>query len=540
MAQRFDLVIKNGRVLDGTGSPWAKQDIGVSGGKIVRVGTVGESAEKVIDAAGLAVSPGFIDLHSHTDHTILPHPNAESFIMQGITTCAAGNCGLSMGPVAPSNRKLLMDYLKPFVEKGYDYGWDWQTDAGFFDRVAQNGTALNLAPLAGQGTIRIAVMGFSAASPTRTEMDEMKRLLRESLEAGAFGMSTGLVYPPGSYSSTEEIIELASVLKKYGGIYTTHMRNEEDRLVDSVDETIRIGETNGVPVEISHLKAKGRANWGKVNSVLRIMEAARDRGVEITGDVYPYLAGSTSIVAALPVWVQEGGMAKMLARLKDEEVRKKAQYEIESGTMIGSNGIKAAGWNGIYVSACAPRPEYEGKNLEQILKMRNAWDDPFDGYFDLLLDIEGNAGTVQFFMDEEDVRTVIAHPLVSFITDAGATAPDAGGKPHPRAYGTFPRVLAKYVREEKLLSLSEAVRKMTAMPAAKLGLKDRGLIKEGFAADMVVFDPAAVKDKATYDNPHQYPEGINYVIVNGKIVADHGKVTGARPGRILRREQDGK
>lgn len=536
MAREFDLVIKGGRVLDGTGSPWFKKDIGIKDGKIEFIGALPGNTVRTIDAAGLTVSPGFIDLHSHTDHTILPHPNAESFIMQGITTCAVGNCGLSMAPVAPPNRTLLMNYLKPFLESGYDYGWGWRTDAEYFARVAENGTALNLAPLAGQGTIRIAVMGFSSASPTREQMDEMKRLLEQSMEWGAFGLSTGLVYPPGSYSSTEEITQLASVLKKYGGIYATHMRNEEDRLIDSVDETIRIGEASGVSVEISHMKAKGRANWGKVNAVLRIMEAARQRGVEVTGDVYPYLAGSTSIVAALPVWVQEGGTEKMLARLKEKEVRQKAQYEIESGTMIGSNGIKAAGWHGIFISACAPRKEYEGKSLEQILKLRNAYDNPFDGYFDLLLEIEGNAATVQFYMDEADVRTVISHPLVSFITDAGATSPGAGGKPHPRTYGTFPRVLARYVREEKILSLEEAVRKMTAMPAGKLDLKDRGLLKEGFAADIVIFNPSTIQDRATFDDPHQYPDGIEYVIINGKVVAEQGRVTGVKPGRILRRE----
>lgn len=254
------------------------------------------------------------------------------------------------------------------------------------------------------------------------------------------------------------------------------------------------------------------------------------------GDVYPYLAGATSITASLPVWVQEGGTEKMLVRLKDEEVRKKAQYEIESGTMIGSNGIKAAGWHGIFLSSCPAHKEYEGKSLEQILKMRNAFDNPFGGYFDLLLDIEGNAGTVQFFMDEEDVKTIIASLLATFITDAAATSPEAGGKPHPRAYGTFPRVLGKYVREDKVLSLEEAVRKMTAMPAGKMGIKGRGLLKEGFFADIVIFNPETIKDKATFDEPHQYPEGIEYVIVNGKIVAEHGKVTGVRPGQILRRE----
>jgi N-acyl-D-aspartate/D-glutamate deacylase len=348
-------------------------------------------------------------------------------------------------------------------------------------------------------------------------------------------MSTGLIYPPGTYSSTEELIELASVLKKYGAIYTTHMRNEGDKLIESVEEAIKIGEGNNIAVEISHHKTSGRTNWGKVNATLRAMEQARERGVEVNCDVYPYTAGSTTITAVLHTWALEGGVGQMLERLKRKETRERIRKESAEGTMKGENWIKAAGWDGIVIGECPSKKQYEGKSLEKILKEKNRLNEPYEGLFDWLLEVEGNATMVIFVMDEADVRTVMSSPLSSIISDSWATAPTAGGKPHPRAYGTFPRVLGRYVREEKILTLEDAIRKMTSLPAGKLGLQDRGIIKEGFWADIVVFDPDKIKDKATYADPHQYPEGIDYVIVNGQVAVDHGTLTGARPGKVLRR-----
>jgi len=535
MAELFDILIKDGNVIDGTGSLWFKKDIGISEGKIKGVGFIAEKGKKTIDAKGMVVSPGFIDLHNHTDLSILPHPNAESYIMQGVTTVVVGNCGLSMAPVNPGKVELLKRYLSPFLASGFDYGWNWRTLREYHEKVQKLGTSLNLAPLAGQGTIRLAVKGFDSNEASKEEMNQMKKLLEQSLEDGAFGMSTGLIYPPGTYSSTEELIELASVLTRYGALYTTHMRNEGDRLMEAVEEAIRIGEENNIAVEISHHKASGRTNWGKINATLRAMEQARKRGVEVNCDVYPYTAGSTTITAVLPTWALEGGVENMLERLKSKETREVIKRESVEGTMKGENWIKAAGWNGIVIGECSSKKQYEGKSLEEILKEQNRFNKPYEGFFDWLLEIEGNATMVIFVMDEADVKTVMSSPLSSIISDSWATAPSAGGKPHPRVYGTFPRVLGKYVREEKILTLQDAIRKMTSLPAGKLGLQNRGIIKEGFWADIVVFDPDKIKDKATYSDPHQYPEGINYVIVNGQIVVENGRLTGVRPGKALRR-----
>ncbi len=534
MVEEFDLVIKNGRIVDGTGVPWFKGDIAVKDGRIAKIGKIKERGEIEIDAAGKVISPGFIDLHNHSDLTILAYPNAESYIMQGVTTAVVGNCGLSMAPLNPDKVDLLKRYVSPFLVKGFDYGWDWRTLGEFYEKVKKQGTTMNLAPLVGQGTVRLAVKGFDPGKPSKEELDEMKALVAQAMEEGAFGMSTGLIYPPGSYATTEEIIELAKVVAEYGGIYATHMRNEGKRLIEAVEEAIRIGEEAGVPVEISHHKASGKPNWGKVCATLRLMERARKRGVEVHCDVYPYTAGSTTITALLPNWVLEGGVNKMLERLKDKEVRERIKQEIEEDRVIGENFLKAAGWDGVLISQCSIE-EYEGKTLEQILKEKGTFDSPYDGLFDWLIEIKGDAAMVLFLMDEEDVKWVLSNPLSSVISDSWVTAPYAGGKPHPRAYGTFPRVLGKYVREEGLLSLEEAIRKMTSQPAGKIRLQDRGLLREGFWADIVIFDPKTIRDKATYQNPHQYPEGIEYVVVNGEIVVEQGKLTGKRPGKILRR-----
>lgn len=525
MASSFNLVIKGGLVVDGTGNPWLRKDIGITNGKITRLGHITEDSGETIDATGMIVSPGFIDLHNHSDFSILAYPSAESYIMQGVTTAVVGNCGLSLAPLNPDKLALLKRYLSPFLRAGFDYGWEWRTLAEFYQKVEKQGTSLNLAPLVGQGTIRLAVKGFDSTGSSAEEMNQMKKLLAQSLEDGAFGMSTGLIYPPGCYSSTEELIELASVLREYGAIYTTHMRNEGDRLIEALEEAIEIAEANGIPIEISHHKAAGRSNWGKVNATLRLMEQARQRGVEVNCDVYPYTAGSTTITTLLPTWTLAGGVEKMLDRLKNKQTRQSIKLE----------STRFSEWDGIVIAECPSKKEYQGKSLEDILKETNRFDDPYEGLFDLLLEIEGNATIIVFLMDEDDVRTVMSSPLSSFISDSWVTALDAGGKPHPRAYGTFPRVLGKYVREEKLLTLEQAIRKMTSLPAGKIGLKCRGILREGFWADVVIFDQAVIKDQATFDDPHQYPKGIEYVIVNGQVVVDHGRLTGVRPGKILRR-----
>ena len=534
----YDIVIKNGHVYDGTGSSWFNKDIGINNGKIEKVGFIAEKGEVTINAKGMAVSPGFIDLHNHSDLTILAYPQAESYIMQGVTTAVVGNCGLSMAPVSPSKVDLLKKYLSPFLVSDFDYGWDWKTLKEYYEKIEKRGTSMNLAPLVGQGTLRLAVKGFDPSKPSREDMEMMKELLDQSLKDGAFGMSTGLIYPPGNYSTTEELIELASVLNKYGAIYATHMRNEGNTLMQAVKEAIRIGEESNIPVEISHHKAMGEINWGKVNATLRAMEKAREKGVEVNCDVYPYTAGSTTITATLPTWVLEGGVEKMLERLKDKKLREKIKREIDENIMKGENFIKDAGWNGVVIGECPSRKEYEGKSIEEILRGKNRFDEPYEAFFDLLLEIEGDASMIIFVMDENDVKTVMSSPLSSIISDSWVTAPRGGGKPHPRVYGTFPRVLGRYVREEGILTLEEAIRKMTSLPAAKVRLEDRGLIRQGFWADIVVFDPVKIIDKATYADPHQYAEGIEYVIVNGKLTVEKGKHLGITNGRVLKRESD--
>ncbi len=533
MARGFDLVIKNGYVIDGTGSRYFKKDIGVAGGKIKAIGRIDAPAAKTIDASGLTVTPGFIDPHCHSDRSILTFPEAESFVMQGITTCVAGNCGETLAPVNPKTLPLLQKYFSASTDE--HFSWDWRTLADYYDEVRKQGTSMNIAPLVGQGTIRLAVKGFTPGRATKSEMRQMKRLAERALADGAFGMSTGLIYAPGTFSSPDEIAELAGVLTKYGAVYTSHMRDEESNLMKSVEETIRVGEANNIPVEISHHKAKGKANWGKVVATLREMEKARERGIEVNCDVYPYVASSTNIKAIIPTWLVEGGVDGMMKRLGDKKLREKAKNDILRNETGGSNYILAAGWDGIRISYCPSNHAYEGKSLEQILREKGVFDDPFEGFFDLMMEIEGAAGIIGFNMDEADVKTVIAHPLSMICTDGTVTAPRGGGVPHPRYYGTFPRVLGKYVREEKLLSLEEAIRKMTSLPAGKMGIAERGLIKEGFFADINIIDPATIIDKATFDKPHQYPEGIRYVIVNGTVVADNGRHTGAKPGMVLKR-----
>lgn len=529
----FDLVIKGGYIVDGTGSRYFKKDIGIAGGRIKAIGHLTTSGAKTIDAAGLTVTPGFIDPHCHADRSILSFPEAESFVMQGITTCVAGNCGETLAPVNPETLPLLQRYFSTTASEGFD--WKWRTLAEYYEQVQKKGISMNIASLVGQGTVRLAVKGFDSGRATKGEMRQMKRLVDEALADGAFGMSTGLIYAPGTFSSPDELVELAGVLTKYGAVYTSHMRDEESNLMKSVEETINVGEVNNIPVEISHHKVKGKANWGKVNATLREMEKARERGVEVNCDVYPYVASSTNIKAIVPTWLVEGGVDEMIKRLKDNKSRERAKNEILNGAIGGSNYILAAGWDGIRISSCAANHAYEGKSLEQILRSKGVFDNPFDGFFDLLLEIEGAAGIIGFNMDEEDVKTVIAHPLSCICTDGTVTAPRAGGVPHPRYYGTFPRVLGKYVREEHLITFEEAIRKMTSLPAGKMGISGRGLIKEGFFADINIIDPATIIDKATFDKPHQYPEGIKYVIVNGEVVVDNGKHTGAKPGLVLKK-----
>ena len=530
----FDVVIKRGRIIDGTGNPWLQGDIGIKEGKIKKIGFIREKGQKTIDAGGMIVSPGFIDMHNHADLTLLAYPNCENSIMQGVTTLVVGNCGLSMAPVNPKSLELLKECLLPLLPQDIDYEWNWGTLKEYYERVQEKRIAVNIVPLVGHGTIRIAVKGFEKSKLSREEMKEMKVLLARSLEDGAFGMSTGLIFPYESCATTEELVELGGVLKQHGGMYASHLRSESTKFIEAVKEAIKIGEENNIPVELSHHKVKGQENWGKVNNSLKLMEEARERGVEINCDVYPYTAGSSMISSILPGWVVEDGVMKMLEKLKNKEFREKLKKELIEDSVKGENSIRDAGFNGIIIASCPSNKEYEGKSLMEIIRSKNRLSEPYDGLFDLLLEIKGNATIICFFMNEEDVKRVISSPLSSICSDFQTVSPAAIGKPHPRAYGAFPRVLGKYVREEMILTIEEAIKKMTSLPASKLRLKDRGFLKEGFWADIVVFNPNEVKDMATYQEPHQYPTGIKHVIVNGVIALEDGKLAYSKCGEVLK------
>lgn len=533
MARNFDMILRNGRIIDGTGNPSYIADIGIIEGVIEKIGPIAEEGMETVDVGGRVVSPGFVDLHNHSDHNILAFPDAENYIMQGVTTSLGGNCGISMMPVNREFRELTKSYLSPFLHPGFKHDWEWKNVRGFCEKIKEQGTTQNVGFLLGHGTVRIAAKGFDSSPVTKNEIGAMKKLLAEGMEEGAFGMSAGLIYSPGSYADTVEISEMAAVVREHGGFFAIHVRNESNLLIESIEEAIRIAEKSGIALHISHLKAGGRPNWGKVHGVLSILEEARSRGVNATCDVYPYVAGMTTITALLPPWVLEGGVDRMIERLSDAGDRKKMIKDFQDSSGDFENWIKTAGWANIRIGGCPPNRKFEGMSLEEILGEGSS--DPFDAFFDWLLEIGCNATMILFSLSEGDVDAVIRHPLSCIVSDGWITSPTAGGKPHPRGYGTFPRFLGRYVREKRLFRLEEAIRKITSMPAGIMGLKDRGMIKEGFRADLVVFDPETISDRATFKDPHQFPEGIDMVVVNGKTAVCRGALTGARPGMILKK-----
>jgi len=524
----YDLLIKGAIIVDGTGNPRSWGDVAVVEGRIAALGHLKSArARRAIDASGLVACPGFIDIHTHSDATLLVNPRADGKVRQGVTLEVVGHCGYSLAPLYGEAVEMATDALSQ-----HDLELSWRTVGEYLGAVEHRGIALNFATVVGHGCLRVGAMGHVRRPPTRDELDLMKRRLSLALAEGAFGLSTGLVYPPSSYAAPEEIIDLARVLAYHGGIYFTHLRNESAQLLEAVREAIRVGEEAGVPVQICHHKVIGEPNWGKVVETLRVIDQARLRGVDITLDQYPYTASATSLTVIIPGWAQEGGKETLLNRLRDPELRARLREEVEE------NQRRIGGWARLRVSSVqsAANKQYEGLSIEDIAERRGAC--PVDVALDLILEERGNVGCVRFGMHEDDVRTVMRHPAVMVGSDGRALAVDGPlsvGKPHPRSYGTFPRVLGKYVREEEVLTLEDAVRKMTSLPAARLGLWDRGLLRPGFWADIVLFDPSRVRDRATYDNPHQYPEGIHWVLINGVPVVDEGEHTGALPGMVLRR-----
>jgi N-acyl-D-amino-acid deacylase len=525
----FDLVIENGRILDGGGNPWFKGDVGVKDGRIARIGRLGgEAAAERIDAAGLYVSPGFIDIHSHSDAVPLMRRQDTGKLLQGVTTEAVGVCGVTMTPLSPDNVGLLQKYCAPFFT-GADLKWDWPAVKDYLARVEAANPIVNIAFFVGHGTIRIAAMGFENREPTAGELETMKRLAVEAVRDGAHGMSSGLVYPPGIFAKPAEIIEICKAIAPLGGIYETHIRNETDEVVEAVREAIDVAEKANIPVQIAHHKTAGVANWGKSAQTLKLISEARDRGLDVTYDVYPYVAASTSLVSVLPPWMHEGGIQKLLGRLESAENRTRIKKELEEGLPGWQNFYKASGWDKILVSSAKKNKSYEGKTMLEIAAAKGV--EPAEALFELLLEEDGDVLMVLFMMSEEDVTAILQHPAAMVGSDGIYSA----GKPHPRYYGTFPRILSKYVRQDKALGLEEAIRKMTSFPAQRLNIHDRGLLKEGMWADITVFDAELVEDKATFMEPQQAPAGIEYVVLNGRVAVRRGEYTGVLAGKVLRK-----
>jgi N-acyl-D-amino-acid deacylase len=532
----WSLLIRGGSVIDGTGAAARPADVAVEGERIVAIGPeLRGEAVRTIDATGHVVAPGFIDAHSHSDLFYFACPSAESKIRQGVTTEVVGMCSFSQAPLRPGQEKIVRGLAGGIVGADIFLDLRWQTFAQYLDALASIRPAVNVAHLVGHGALRIAAMGFENRPGGGDDLKAMERLLGEAMDAGAFGFSTGLVYAPSAYSETAELITLAQSMRARSGLYFSHIRGESSMLLDSIAEAIRIGEEGGVGVQVSHVKASGKENWPKIDAALRMLEDAKARGVDVMGDVYPYNAGSTKLDNLMPGWAHDGGLAKLLERLADRATRRRIVEEcLIDGERWGTVSQGGVGFDQIFIASCKRR-ELEGLSLAQIARQSGIA--PADTLMNLLLEQKCTVGMVSFSQSIENVAKVIAHPSLMIGSDSIPLFEGDGdkpGKPHPRTYGTFPRVLGEYARQRRLISMETAVHKMTGMAAARLRLKDRGLLREGWAADVTVFDPATVKDESTYPDPHRYPSGIPYVIVNGAVAVDVGRMRGAGAGRILR------
>jgi N-acyl-D-amino-acid deacylase len=522
----LDLVLKNGRIVDGTGNPSFFGDIGIKDDLIVNVGKVSQEGLETIDVGGQVISPGFIDGHCHSDLMVLDNPRSEIKLQQGVTTEVLGNCGMTPAPFSTQNLELLRSYVEPVLGKT-EREWSWETVEQYVGSLREARPSENVATYVGHGTLRIAVMGFEDRPASARELDQIEGLLEESLQAGAIGLSLGLMYAPGSYTPGEELAQLCSVLPRYDGLLATHIRGEGNSLIPSITEVIWIAERCGCPLQISHLKAAGTGNWGSVIEAMELVEDARSRGLDVTCDVYPYTAGSTSLTTLLPPWALEGGISRTLERLKAPTARERMKEELGYEHDDWDNLMASTGWDSVYISSLSKgdAADLEGKNIEEISESRGS--EPADCMMDLLLEQGGKVSMVCFHMAETDVQQVLRWDRSLIASDS---LHDQARKPHPRLYGTFPHVLARYVRERKLLTLEEAIRKMTSFPARRFRLGKRGLIAPGHAADIVVFDPEGISDRATYEDPKRFPEGISRVLVNGTRAIVSGVHRGARAG----------
>ncbi|NUO82950.1 D-aminoacylase [candidate division KSB1 bacterium] len=523
----FDFIIVGGLVYDGSGKDGVFNDVGIKAGRIAALGDLKDrSAQQKIEAHGLAVAPGFIDFHSHSDEELLLGGEAQSKIRQGVTTEVLGQDG---GSLAPLNEKMALQLVENFKER---FGLEvaWRDFAGYFRNLEARGMISNALSMVGQGTLRELVIGEDNRPATAEDLAQMKQLAQEAFAQGAYGISSGLEYTPGSFATTEEIIELCRSMNGRG-IYSTHMRNEDETLLEAIDEAIRIAREAGVALNIAHIKASGQRNWHKQGEMLAKLEAARAGGLQVTCDRYPYIAYNTGLSSLFPLWSRDGGDEKFVARLQDaalqDTLRAEVWHEVE----------KIGGWRSVMISSLTKHPrrgEFEGKTFEEIAATGA---DPFAKLFELIIAEEGGGNMIGFAMSEEDTTALLAHPYCMPASDGSALGLEGRlrrGNPHPRSFGTFPRVLGKYVRDDQIMSMAEAIRKMSALPADTLGLKDRGYLRAGYWADVVVFDPNTVADRATWAAPFQYPAGIPYVFVNGELVLAHDKLTGKLAGKVLR------
>ncbi len=503
-AQPYDILIQHGRVVDGTGNPWQYADVAIAGGRVVKIGSIAATdAKRVIDATGRIVAPGFIDVHAHVEGDLETQPSAPNFVFDGVTTLISGNCGGSR-----TNFKT------------------------YFDTLRAQGIGLNLASLVGHNSVRAKVMKMAFRDPTTREQAEMEQLVEQAMRDGAVGMSTGLIYTPGTYARTPEVIGLAKIVARYGGVYASHIRNEGQQVKDAIAEAIQIGREAGLPVEISHFKVASKPLWGNSTQTVAMVEAARREGIDVTVDQYPYTASSTSLASIVPAWALADGDSAVLVRLHDPATRQKIRTEmLESLKKNGRQNYEYA-----VVSNYGTDTTYNGKSIAQINKLLGRKADATTEA-ELVLDLldRNRLKRVQMVyhtMSEEDVETILRYPNTMIASDAGV-AKMGSGMPHPRAYGTNARVLARYVRERKIIPLEEAIRRMTSLPAQRFRLADRGLLRSGYAADVVIFDEQTITDQATYDHPHAYTTGIDWVLVNGQPVVERGKLTRQRPGMVL-------
>jgi len=532
---RFDVIIANGTIVDGTGAPWFRGDVGILGDRIAAIGMLGDAtATARIDATNLVVAPGFIDLLGQSEFNVLVDGRAPSKIRQGVTTEVTGE-GTSIAPV---NDRLMLEAAPNASHFGV--AQDWRTLAEYFKRLeGRSRTTINMATFVGAGGIRNFVIGKDDRPATAAELDQMKRLVADAMQQGALGLSTSLQYVPDRFASIDEIVELAKVAAQYGGVYFTHQRSESARVFESLDEVFAIAERARIPAEIWHLKTAYKANFGKMPEVLRRIEAARARGLDVTANQYPYTRASNGLDSCLPLWAREGGFDKTLPRLKDPATRERIKKDMDdpNAATWENQWYGANGGDGVMLSSVLNRDlsKYEGMTLSQIGKAMGK--DPRDAVIDLVIADHGESSVITSIMDEDDVRTALKHPLVGVGTDSGAQAMEgrlSESKSHPRAWGSFPRILGRYVRDERLLTLEEAIRKMTSKAAVRVHLADRGLLRPGLFADVTVFDAATIRDVSTFDDPKHYAEGIRQVFVNGKRVVADGAITSERPGRPLR------